>query len=179
VSIVTSAHQIWQILLVTYKGKNKVKESKISILVFMFELFKMKENESIAKMTTISDITNSLVAIGKEYTQVEKVRNVLRALTFNWEKKTTAVEEANNLSTLTLENIIGNLMAYEVQIEDKNKDEQQHPKKKVLTFHASSDMKDSDNEKGSMNLDLESCEGIISPSYFELGFGTQPSLLYS
>ena len=39
--------------------------------------------------------------------------------------KTTAIEEANDLSTMSLENLIGNLMAYEVQLEDRKKDEQQ------------------------------------------------------
>ena len=36
------------------------------------------------------------------------VRKVLRALISEWEKKTTAIEEANNLFTLTLENLVGN-----------------------------------------------------------------------
>jgi len=42
----------------------------------------MKENETIAKMVIrFTDITNSLVALGKKYTQVEKIRKILRALT--------------------------------------------------------------------------------------------------
>ena len=60
----------------------KLKKSKISVLLHRFELFKMKENETIAEMVTrFTDITNSLVALGKEYTQVEKVRKILRTLT--------------------------------------------------------------------------------------------------
>ena len=47
-----------------------------------------------------------------------------RALTPNWEKKTTAIEETNDLSTMSLKNLISNLMAYEVQLEDRKKDEQ-------------------------------------------------------
>ena len=35
----TSANQIWHTLQVTHEGTNKVKESKISILVHRFELF--------------------------------------------------------------------------------------------------------------------------------------------
>ena len=90
----------------------------------MFELFKMKENETISEMVTrFTDITNSLASLGKEYTQVEKVRKILRALTSDQEK-TTAIEEANDLSTMSLENLIGNLMAYEVQLEDRKKGEQ-------------------------------------------------------
>ena len=39
VSTARSANQIWQILHVTHEGTNKVKESKISILLHRFELF--------------------------------------------------------------------------------------------------------------------------------------------
>ena len=57
----------------------------------------MKENEIISKMITrFTDITNSLASLGKEYTQVEKIRKVLCALTSDWEKKTTIIEEAND-----------------------------------------------------------------------------------
>ena len=79
---------------------------------------------------------------------MEKVRKVVRVLMSYWEKKITVIEEANDLSTMTLENLIRNLMAYEVQIEDRKKDEQQHQsKKKVLTFYASSNTEDSDVEE--------------------------------
>ena len=79
--------------------------------------------------------TYFLTLLGKEYTQVEKVRKILCALTSDWEKKTTAIEEANDLSTMSLEKLIGNLMTYEVQLEDRKKDEQQSfIKKKELAF---------------------------------------------
>ena len=66
VSIARSVNQIWQIVQVTHKGTNKVKESKISILIHRFELFKMKENETISEMVTrFTDITNSLASLGR------------------------------------------------------------------------------------------------------------------
>ncbi|XP_020249115.1 uncharacterized protein LOC109826496 [Asparagus officinalis] len=90
VSTSTSAHQIWHTLEVTHERTNKVKESKFFVLVHRFELFKMKEKETITEMfTRFTDITNSLIALGKVYTQVEMVRKILRALTPEWEKKTT------------------------------------------------------------------------------------------
>ncbi|XP_020254100.1 uncharacterized protein LOC109831170 [Asparagus officinalis] len=106
----------------------------------------MKENESITEMfTRFTYITNSLIGLGKEHTQVEMVRKILRALTPEWEKKTTVIEEANDLSTLTVENLIGNLMAYEVQIEDRKKDDEPK-KKKIFAFNASSDTDESDED---------------------------------
>ena len=103
VSMARTANQIWQILQVTHEGTNKVKESKIFVLVHRFKLFKMKENEIISEMITrFTDITNSLSSLGKECTQVENVIKILRALTLDWEKKTTAIEEANDLSTMSV-----------------------------------------------------------------------------
>jgi len=82
VSTVTSAYQIWCTLQITHEGTIKVKKTKYPVLVHRFELFQMKENETTAEMITrFTDITNSLVALEKEYTQVEIVRKVLCALT--------------------------------------------------------------------------------------------------
>ncbi|XP_020258752.1 uncharacterized protein LOC109835174 [Asparagus officinalis] len=115
-------------------------------MVERFELFKMKKNETITEMfTRFTDITNFLIGLGKEYTQVEMVRKILRAQTPKWEKKITTIEEANDLSTLTVENLIGNLMAYEVQIEDRKKDDEPK-KKKILALIASSDTDESDKD---------------------------------
>ena len=40
----TNAHDIWHLLQVTHEGTNQVKESKISMLVHSYELFKMDAN---------------------------------------------------------------------------------------------------------------------------------------
>jgi len=114
----------------------------------------MKENETIAKMVTkFTDITNSFVALRKKYTHDEKIRKILCALTSDWEKKTTTVEEANDLSTISFENLIGNLMAYEVQLEDRKKDEQQlQSKKQVLAYHTFSDLDSSDDDEDEIDF---------------------------
>ena len=99
----------------------------------VFEFFQMKENETITEMITqFTDVMNSLVALEKEYTQVEMVRNVLRAIIPDWEKKIITVEEPNDLSTLTLENLIGNLMVYEVQLQEERRMNNNSQRKKFL-----------------------------------------------
>ena len=146
VSTATNTHEIWHILEVTHEGTSKFKETKIYVLVHRFELFKMKDKETIAEMfTRFTNITNSLIALGKKYTQVEMVRKILRALTSDLEKKTTSIEEANDLSKLTVEDLIGNLMAYEVQLEDRKKDDE--PKNKSLAFKASTNEDDSESDE--------------------------------
>ena len=43
-------------------------------------------------------------------------------------------------------------MAYEVQLEDRKKDEQSFSKNKELAFHASSDTDNSDDDKEEMTI---------------------------
>src|SRR3954467_11867339 len=149
VSNCQTAHEIWHILEVTYEGTSRVKESKISVLVHQFELFTMNEGKSIKDMyTRFTDITNSLIGLSKTYSSVECVRKILLALTSDLEKKVTAIEEANDLSTLSVEHLIGNLMAYEVNLQERRKEES---RKKSIAFKAI-DEHDESNEDDDINL---------------------------
>ena len=56
-----TSKEIWDKLEVTHEGLNQVKESKISMLVHKYELFKIETNERIFEMfTTFTDIINGL-----------------------------------------------------------------------------------------------------------------------
>ena len=56
----TSIKKIWNRLEVTHEGTSQVKESKISILVHKYELFKIEQNETISSVyTRFTDIINN------------------------------------------------------------------------------------------------------------------------
>ena len=75
------ATKIWRLLEVTHEGTNQVKESKINLLVYSYELFFIKDNETIVEMITrFTDIVNGLEALGKTYKESEKVMKILRSL---------------------------------------------------------------------------------------------------
>ncbi|WKA06735.1 hypothetical protein VitviT2T_024621 [Vitis vinifera] len=61
-------------------------------------------------------IVNELEALGKTYTEVEKVMKILRSLPKKWETKVTAIQEAKDLTKLSLEELIGSLMTYEIEL---------------------------------------------------------------
>ena len=76
-----SAKKIWRLLEITREGTNQVKESKINLLVHRYELFFMKDNETIVEMITrFTDIVNGLEVLGKTYKESEKVMKILRSL---------------------------------------------------------------------------------------------------
>ncbi|GAV92963.1 UBN2 domain-containing protein, partial [Cephalotus follicularis] len=87
---------------VTYEGTNQVKEAKINMLVHEYEMFTMHDNEDIKTMfTRFTNITNALQALGKNYTNSEMVRKILRkkkkAMIATWEDSddSSSDEEAN------------------------------------------------------------------------------------
>ncbi|XP_070035429.1 uncharacterized protein [Nicotiana tomentosiformis] len=66
--------------------------------------------------TRFTTLTNELKSIGKTLLEEDKVEKILtRVLTVSWESKITAIQESKNISTLKLDELIGNLTAYELR----------------------------------------------------------------
>ncbi|GKV51335.1 hypothetical protein SLEP1_g58003 [Rubroshorea leprosula] len=142
-----TAKEMWDMLEVTYEGTSQVKESKINRLIYMYELFKMKPKESIQDMyTRLNDIVTNLKALGKVYPSQEVVRKVLRSLPKNWEAKKIAIEESKDLSTLKIEDLIGKLMTYEIEVQVDGGVEVVEKKKKNVTFKASNQKEESEDD---------------------------------
>ncbi|MQM12706.1 hypothetical protein Taro_045626 [Colocasia esculenta] len=64
-----------------------------------------------------TDITNGLAGLGKTYEIRDMVRKILSSLLASWTPKVTAIEEANDLKRMSLEKLIGSLMAHEINME--------------------------------------------------------------
>ncbi|GKB30297.1 retrovirus-related pol polyprotein from transposon TNT 1-94 [Tanacetum coccineum] len=109
-----TAKEIWDTLLITHQGNNQVKVNKIDLLVQQYEQFTIPEEESIdnafAKFNTI---ITSLKALDEGFSSKNCVRKFLRALHPKWRVKVTTIEESKNLTTLPLDELIGNLKVYE------------------------------------------------------------------
>ncbi|GJV59241.1 zf-CCHC domain-containing protein [Tanacetum coccineum] len=117
-------------MFVSKFGNNQVKANKIDLLVQQYEQFMIPEEESIdnafAKFNTI---ITSLKALDESFSSKNCVRKFLRALHPKWRAKVTAIEESKNLTTLSLDELIGNLKVYKEVIKKdsetvKNKREQ-------------------------------------------------------
>nr|GEX94771.1 zf-CCHC domain-containing protein/DUF4219 domain-containing protein/UBN2 domain-containing protein [Tanacetum cinerariifolium] len=61
-------------------------------------------------------IITSLKALGEGFSSKNYVRKFLRALHPKWRSKVTAIEESKDLTSLSLDELIGNLKVYEVII---------------------------------------------------------------
>ncbi|GJS73432.1 retrovirus-related pol polyprotein from transposon TNT 1-94 [Tanacetum coccineum] len=142
-----TAKEIWDTLLITHQGNNQVKANKIDLLVQQYEQFMIPEEESIdnafAKFNTI---ITSLKALDESFSSKNCVRKIFRALDPKWRTKVTAIEESKNLTTLPLDELIGNLKVYEEVIKKdvetvKGKKEQS----RSLALKVKKEVSDEDN----------------------------------
>ncbi|GAV68062.1 UBN2 domain-containing protein, partial [Cephalotus follicularis] len=76
-----------------------------------------------------NDIINALKGLGKVYPNDELARKILKYLSKSWEPKVTAIEEANDLSTLPLEDLLRSLMTHELRMKDQDKSD--HKKRTI------------------------------------------------
>ncbi|KAL8120843.1 hypothetical protein AgCh_017861 [Apium graveolens] len=126
-----SAQEMWNKLVVTYEGTTDIKDSRMDILIQEYENFKLQEGENIIEMETrFTRIIDELSQLGKNYTQNEKNRRVLKSLPPSWKVKVTTIKEMHNLNEYKIDNLFGNLRAYEEdnvpekvapKVEDKKK----------------------------------------------------------
>ncbi|GJZ58831.1 retrovirus-related pol polyprotein from transposon TNT 1-94 [Tanacetum coccineum] len=112
-----TAKKIWKTLLITHQGNSQVKDKKIDLLVQQFEQFVISEDESIdSDFTRFNTIITSLKALDEGYSSKNYVRKFLRALHPKWRAKVMTIEESKDLTSLSLDELIGNLKVHEMII---------------------------------------------------------------
>ncbi|XP_070030384.1 uncharacterized protein [Nicotiana sylvestris] len=128
VSTCDTTKEIWEALQTAHKGTTQVKQSKIDMLTIEYELFKMKNDESIQDMhTRFTSIINELHSLRDAIPRNKLVRKILSVLPGSWESKVNVITEAKDLQTLTTDELIGNLNTYDMK--GKKDSERREPKK--------------------------------------------------
>ncbi|GJY37321.1 retrovirus-related pol polyprotein from transposon TNT 1-94, partial [Tanacetum coccineum] len=94
VFICKTAKEVWHTLIITHQENSQVKNCKIDLLTQEYEKFSISNEETIDS------------------------RKFLRALPLRWRAKVTAIEEAKDLATLPLNDLIRNLKVYEMVLDN-------------------------------------------------------------
>ncbi|VFQ78655.1 unnamed protein product [Cuscuta campestris] len=117
ISSCSTAKEMWDKLEVTYEGTPQVREAKIDFLTHEYELFKMKEIESVDQMfVRFLKIINDLHVLGKTYSNKDLVRKILWSLTPEWHSKVNAIYESIGNTNVTIDGLRDNLKTYESTI---------------------------------------------------------------
>nr|GEX46366.1 zf-CCHC domain-containing protein/DUF4219 domain-containing protein/UBN2 domain-containing protein [Tanacetum cinerariifolium] len=135
--------EIWKTLLITHQGNNQVKDNKIDLLVQQYEQFVIFEDESIdSAFARFNTIITSLKALDKGYSSKNYVRKFLGALHPKWRAKVTAIEESKDLTSLSLDELTGNLKVHEMIIKKDSKIVKEKVERKSLALKAKKESSD-------------------------------------
>ncbi|GJS73307.1 zf-CCHC domain-containing protein [Tanacetum coccineum] len=131
----------------------QVKDNKIDLLVQQYEQFVISEDESIdSAFARFNTIITSLKALDEGYSSNNYVRKFLRALHPKWRAKVTTIEESKDLTSLSLDELIGNLKVHEMIIKKDSEIVKAKVKRKSLALKAKKESSDEEcSTSGSEN----------------------------
>jgi hypothetical protein len=112
-----TAKAMWDKLISSYEGNEKVKDAKLQTYRLKFEQLKMNEDETISKyFLRVEELVNAMKGLGEKFDDSLLVQKILRSLPDKFNPKVSAIEELNDLKTLSIDQLLGTLTAYEMRI---------------------------------------------------------------
>ncbi|KAA0042449.1 UBN2 domain-containing protein [Cucumis melo var. makuwa] len=122
ISGATTAYQAWKILENTYKGVDRVKKVRLQKLKGDYESLHMKESESVSDYTSrLLALVNEMKRFGETISDEQVVEKILRSLDEKFIFIVVAIEESKDLSTMSIDQLMGSLQAHEEKLLKKNK----------------------------------------------------------
>ncbi|GJU94476.1 zf-CCHC domain-containing protein [Tanacetum coccineum] len=130
-------------MLITHQDNSQIKDNKIDLLLQQYEQFVISEDESIdSTFARFNTIITSLKALDEGYPSKNYVRKFLRALHPKWKAKVTTIEESKDLTSLSLDELIGNLKVHEMIIKKDSEIVKAKVERKTLALKAKKESSD-------------------------------------
>jgi hypothetical protein len=112
-----TAKEMWDKLISSYEGDEKVKDDKLQTYRVQFEQLKMKEDETIGKyFLRVEELVNAMKALGEKIEEPSLVQKILRSLPDRFNPKVSTIEELNDIKALAFDQLLGMLSTYEMRI---------------------------------------------------------------
>jgi hypothetical protein len=112
-----NAKEMWDKIISSYEGNEKVKDTKLQIYRVQFEQLNMKEDEIVGKyFLRVEELVNAMKALGEKNEEPSLVQKILRSLPDRFNLKVSSIEELNDLKTLEFDQLLGTLTAYKMRI---------------------------------------------------------------
>jgi hypothetical protein len=129
----------------------------------------MKENENIAAyFLRVDEIVNAIIGLGEEIEESVIVQKVLISLPMRFNPKISTLEERSYINSISMDELHGIFVAYEMRIEQEN------PDVKEATFEASkrSKKKKKEQEEYSSDIDVSEDDEEVTNFIKRLNKGT-------
>ena len=124
--------------------------------MYEYKLFKIKPYESITEMTNrLNALLTTLKKLEKHFSKEEVNNKILKILPKkDWVSRVTLIEEAQDLSTLSTDVLIGKLLTHELTIKQRGEEqEKKEEKKKSIALKASQNDSEAENLEDSSDKD--------------------------
>jgi len=123
-----------------YEGESMVNKVKLQGFRMQFESLKMHDDEDIIKnFLRVDEVVNTIRGLDEKLDEYIVVKKVLRYLLERFNPKVSTIEKMTNLNTLTIYQILGTLITYEIIIYNRNSST------KESTFKVNKSKEDLDN----------------------------------
>src|ERR1044072_3569550 len=138
----TVAKEAWDILKTAHEGTSRVRMSRLQMLTTQFETLRMTEDQTIDEFhMQIRDIANTSFALGEKMTDEKLVRNILRSLPKRFAMKVTAIEEAQDIDKMQVDELIGSWQNFELTLNERS-----DKKSKSIAFVSNTEEVDDESE---------------------------------
>jgi hypothetical protein len=112
-----SAKEMWDKLISSCEGNEKVKGAKLQTYRLKFEQLKMNEDETVSKyFFRVEEILNAMKGLGEKIEDIHLVQKILRSLPDIFNPKISAIEELIDLKIIPIDQLLGTLTSYEMGI---------------------------------------------------------------
>ena len=120
-----TAKEIWDSMKQKYQGSTKVKRAQLQALMREFEILGMKEGESVDEyfVRTLAIVTK-MKSHGEKVEQLTIVEKILRSMTAKFDYVVCSIEESNNVTTMTIDELQSSLMVHEQRMRWHKEEEQ-------------------------------------------------------
>ncbi|GAB2284341.1 hypothetical protein Dimus_039664 [Dionaea muscipula] len=117
-----TAKAAWDLLKSAFKGVERVQRVRLQTLRGNWEDLRMKEDESVSDYCSrVKAIVNLLSHNGETLAEVRIVEKILRSLDARFDPVVIAIEEGKDVPTLSMEELLGSLIAHEEKLLRRSK----------------------------------------------------------
>ena len=114
--------RLLNILQTVHEGTKAIKINKLQQLTTRFESIETSDDESFDEFyAKLNDVVNFTYNFGEIYYQPKIVRKILRSLTEDFRLKVTAITESKDLDSILIDELVGSLQSYELDLPKTNK----------------------------------------------------------
>ncbi|XP_052203090.1 uncharacterized protein LOC127808560 [Diospyros lotus] len=110
----SSAKAIWDHLKEEYQGNERAKNMQVLNLIREFEMQRMKESETVKEYTDmLLSLANKVRLLGKDFLDQRIIEKILVTLPERYEATISSLENAKDLSSISLAKLVNALQAQE------------------------------------------------------------------